>query len=353
MRDTAPDSQRIDPPRAIWTIAIPLAAITAVWLAGAIWSFGEQTDFAHAKAFRIPQLLPLVFDGLAFSMAATAWSAVLDGRSAGSARLGTLLAIGASAASNAAWAWERSHGRVDTVTLAAAVPVVANVAFEVLLGELRRRIQRKRGLPPPVPVPAPRLVRLVLSPWSTYIAWRRLVLAATDPALAFAAVAASRDARQRAGAPTLPAAASTAERTTAVPVLPGLEPVARCAEADAQRPAAPPTASPDAQQPMRSDTTPTNALPDAQPPAPLALPQRIALRGGGELSDDMVIEAIQRRVEEAHRQGASPSQRELQQLVTDAHPGAPRPGPRRLQRLVEQIIAGGAGHTATTDDLAS
>jgi hypothetical protein len=53
------------------------------------------------------------------------------------------------------------------------------MAFEVLLAELRRQVQRRRGGPAPVAVPYPRLIRLVLAPWQTFRAWRELVLRIT------------------------------------------------------------------------------------------------------------------------------------------------------------------------------
>lgn len=165
-----------------WPLCIALVTIAGVWAAGAVWSFGEQTLFARAKHFDIPQLLPLVLDGFAVAMASVAWASSMDGRSAGFARCGTLVAIAGSATSNSVWAWERAAD-VTTVVIAAAVPVVSGAAFEVLLGEIRHTVQRSRGLPVPVPITGPRPIRLILSPWKTFAAWRRLVLAATDPAL--------------------------------------------------------------------------------------------------------------------------------------------------------------------------
>lgn len=163
--------------------ALALTAVAAVWACGAVWSFEEQTRFAASCGFTLPQLLPLVLDGLALSLAALAYAAALDGRAAVLARLGTVVAVGASAASNGAWAWTRTDtgGGVDleTVILAAGVPVAANLAFEVLLSELRRQVQRRRGMPAPVPIPWPRLIRWVLSPWATMRQWRRLVLELT------------------------------------------------------------------------------------------------------------------------------------------------------------------------------
>jgi hypothetical protein len=335
MRSAAPTRPQ-QPQRAsriTWPLVIALLSIAAVWIGGAVWSFGEQTDYAHAKGFEVPQLLPLVLDGLAFAMASVAWAAVLDGRSAGFARIGTVLAIAGSASSNGAWAWERSGHDVGTVALAVAVPIAANVAFEVLLGEIRRTVQRSRGLPAPVPVPAPRVVRLVLSPFATFASWRRLVLAATDPRIAFAAITgdAQRDAELADAAMRIAPQDATDPPAEdpwdyASPVIEAERIAASAAPGAAHHPAALTAAAPDAQR-------------SAALPAAPARPQRIALKAG-ELTDDQIITAIRTRVVEAHHRGASPSQRELQQLVDELHPGAPRPGPRRLQRLVEQILAG-------------
>ena len=161
---------------------VALSAVTGVWVAGAVWSFEEQTAFAANRGFALPWLLPLTVDGLAVAMATVAFAAALDGRAAVSARLGTALAVAASATSNSAWAWTRSDGDPGTVALAAGVPVAANLAFEVLLSELRRQVHRRRGMPAPVAVPWPRLVRVALAPIGTAREWRRAVLALTSPA---------------------------------------------------------------------------------------------------------------------------------------------------------------------------
>jgi hypothetical protein len=171
--------------------AIPLRfallITAAVWAMGCVWSFREQTLFAHAKGFHLPWLLPAVIDGLAIALACVAYAASLDGRPGVVARLGTAVAVAASAASNATFAWQRS-GDTTTVVLAAGVPVAANLAFEVLLHELRRQVLRRRGLPAPVAVPYPRMIRLVLAPVSTLHQWRRLVLDLTvlEPPVAVA-----------------------------------------------------------------------------------------------------------------------------------------------------------------------
>ena len=164
-------------------IRLALATVAAVWLLGCVWSFQEQSQFAAAKGFELPHLLPLVIDGFAVSMATVAWAASLDARPAVAARLATLAAVAASSGSNGVWAWLRTEHDAVTVTIAVAVPVAANLAFEVLLAELRRQVQRRRGLPAPVAVVYPRVIRLVLAPWSTFTAWRRQVLILTAPTI--------------------------------------------------------------------------------------------------------------------------------------------------------------------------
>ena len=57
---------------------------------------------------------------------------------------------------------------IGIVAIAIAVPVAANLAFEVLLAELRRQVQRRRGLPAPVALPALRAIRVVLAPGQTF-----------------------------------------------------------------------------------------------------------------------------------------------------------------------------------------
>lgn len=156
-----------------------LAGVATVWVLGCVWSFHEQRDFAAAKYFTHPWLLPLVIDGMAAAMAGVAYAASLDGRAAVAARVATAVAVMASAASNATWASERSAADPATVTLAISVPVMANLAFEVLLSELRRQVQRRRGQPAPVAVPYPRMIRIALAPASTFAEWRKIVLEIT------------------------------------------------------------------------------------------------------------------------------------------------------------------------------
>ena len=167
-------------------LGLALSAVTAVWAFGAVWSFTEQSAFARAKGFSDPALLPLVLDGLAVAMAGVAFAASLDARPAVGARLGTALAVAASAASNGLWAAERSALPTGpdwtTVAIGAGIPIAANIAFEVLLGELRRQVQRHRGLPAPAALPSLRLVRLLLDPPAAFTEWRAEVLARTAPA---------------------------------------------------------------------------------------------------------------------------------------------------------------------------
>jgi hypothetical protein len=156
-----------------------LVAVGTVWILGCVWSYQEQSAFATSKGFTFPHLLPLVIDGFAVSMAGVAWAASLDARPAIPARLATLVAVAASSTSNGVWAYLRAHHDITTVILGIAVPVAANLAFEVLLAELRRQVQRRRGLPPPVAVPYPRLIRIALAPWQTFRDWRSLILEIT------------------------------------------------------------------------------------------------------------------------------------------------------------------------------
>lgn len=180
--------ERRDAARSAWErfkVALPLRlallGVAAVWLLGCLWSLREQNAFAAASGFLTPWVLGLVLDGLAISCAGVAYAASLDGRAAVMARLILALGVAASATSNAVWAAERSGGQVATIALAAGVPVAANVAFEVLLGERRRVVKRRRGLAAPAPVEPPRLIRLLLSPVAEPRAWRARVLAVTAP----------------------------------------------------------------------------------------------------------------------------------------------------------------------------
>jgi hypothetical protein len=275
-----------------------LLATGAVWAMGCVWSFREQALFAQAKGFHLPWLLPAVIDGLAIALACVAYAASLDGRPGVVARLGTAVAVAASAVSNATFAWQRS-GDHTTVVLAAGVPLAANLAFEVLLHELRRQVLRRRGLPAPTAVPYPRLIRVVLAPISTLRQWRRLVLdmttlqpaspvigattsaslpdaSAPAPGVSVSALASGSDAsaHQRAGASATPATDASAPRTAAEPLTPDADattrPDAPPAWQTASRPApaaaAPQLTSPDTRQMIQSDArqhNPADAVPDA------------------------------------------------------------------------------------------
>lgn len=206
---TSPESEQRPPGfwrrmRAALPMRTALCAVAAVWVLGCVWSFQEQSAFAASKGFVFPHLLPLVIDGFAVSMAGVSWAASLDARPAVPARLATLVAVAASSVSNGVWAWLRAGHDTVTVALGVAVPIAANLAFEVLLAELRRQVQRRRGLPPPVPVPYPRLIRLVLAPWATFFEWRTLVLAVTalpHPAAPSAATTATQVSAEAALSP--------------------------------------------------------------------------------------------------------------------------------------------------------
>lgn len=166
-------------------MALALTGVMVVVISGDVWSFREQTDLARELDFDLPWLLPVVLDGLAAALASVTFAASLDGRAAAGARLGTALAVAASAASNLCAAGLRLG--VDSprdhvaLTIAAGIPVAANLAWEVILGELRRQVMRRRGMPAPVPIQWPRVIRVVLAPRSTVTRWRRVVLEATDP----------------------------------------------------------------------------------------------------------------------------------------------------------------------------
>ncbi len=278
-----------------------LLATGAVWAMGCVWSFREQALFAQAKGFHLPWLLPAVIDGLAIALACVAYAASLDGRPGVVARLGTAVAVAASGASNATFAWQRSGDRT-TVVLAAGVPLAANLAFEVLLHELRRQVLRRRGLPAPAAVPYPRLIRVVLAPVSTLRQWRRLVLdlttlqpappvadtatrasvpdaSAPAPGVSVSAPASGPDAsaHQGADASATPAREAPAPGTAAEPLTPDADadaatrPDAPPAWQTASRPASADAAalqltSPDTRQMIQSDARqrdPADAVPGA------------------------------------------------------------------------------------------
>jgi len=240
-----------------------LVTVGVVWLLGCVWSFQEQSAFAASKGFTFPHLLPLVIDGFAVSMAGVSWAASLDARPAILARLAMVVAVGASSASNGVWAWLRTHHDVVAVALGVTVPVSANMAFEVLLTELRRQVQRHRGLPAPVAVPYPRLIRLALAPWRTFRSWRDLVLHITaDHTLVSERSAATKSFVARHPGPGVPPSPTSG----AVP-----EPTASAAAALLPGPP-PPLQSP--QQSLRRDPVPV----PARPPEPEHRPSPVAAR---------------------------------------------------------------------------
>ncbi len=169
--------------RVSWPLIVSLVLIAGVWVAGAVWSYDHQSRFAESLGFHHGYLLPAVADGLPVAMAAVAFSAALDGRPATVARLGTALAVAASSASNGIYAWRRSGHDLTTVIVAVAIPVMAAVAFEVLLGEIRKQVLQRRGATPPAPIPLLRPIRVLLDPAHEIGQWRRTVLAVTDPAV--------------------------------------------------------------------------------------------------------------------------------------------------------------------------
>lgn len=240
-----------------------LVAVGVVWLLGCVWSFQEQSAFAASKGFAFPHLLPLVIDGFAVSMAGVSWAASLDARPAIPARLATVVAVGASSASNGVWAYLRTHHDLVTVVLGVAVPVAANLAFEVLLAELRRQVQRRRGLPPPVAVPYPRLIRLLLAPWQTIRTWRTLVLEITSMDLAV-----SRP--EPAPAPG-PAGIAGPAAPAAGPSVEGPSPSAEAAPAVVE-PAHRPDGSALTRQPSSPPIAPSAAITPAEPAQPVAVP---------------------------------------------------------------------------------
>jgi hypothetical protein len=168
-------------------LIIALVVVAGVWAAGAVWSFEHQSKFATSLGFHFGFLLPLVADGLPVAMAAVGFAAAIDGRPATAARLGTALAVAASATSNGMYADRRTNhghgGDLTTIVVAVAIPVLAAIAFEVLLGEMRKQVLQRRGQPAPTPIPPLRLARVLLSPRNEISEWRRHVLRVTDPTI--------------------------------------------------------------------------------------------------------------------------------------------------------------------------
>ncbi|WP_322755985.1 DUF2637 domain-containing protein [Frankia sp. Cas3] len=204
-------------------LLLALVLVAAVWAAGCVWSFEEQRTFAHRLGFHVDWLLPTVADGLPVAMAAVAFAAAVNGRAATAARLGTLLAVGGSVASNALNAATRTHGDRTTIVVAAAIPVLAGIAFEVLLGELRKQVLHRRGLATPAPIPTLRPVRLVLSPRTAWTEWRTAVLLATAPGSRPSTPDTHVPAEATPGWDALPVH-PTLPSGTSVPALPGSHP---------------------------------------------------------------------------------------------------------------------------------
>lgn len=165
-------------------LIIAYFATSVVWGLGALWSFTEQTRAAAALGFEIPWVLPVLLDGLGVALALVAVSAALDARSAVLIRLGVLAAIAGSGYFNVVGVlirWDGAQPLWQPITMALVAPVSSNLALEVLLSATRRHVQRLRGLPPPVAVPAPHPLRLISAPITTFRAWRQVVLVMTDP----------------------------------------------------------------------------------------------------------------------------------------------------------------------------
>jgi Protein of unknown function (DUF2637) len=218
------------------TTAVLVAAllgVAAVWGLSAWWSFAEQTAAADHLHFRHPAVLPWTLDGLACALALTAFAAALDSRPAVAARLGVFAALSGSVWSNGLGVHIRAAGLDDekaALLVAVIVPLSAFIAFEVLLGQVRRLVFRWRGLPAPAPLPTLRVTRLLLAPRKAFGEWRRAVLDVTDPLIvvgpADVAVA------------SLPSGSATPDAGVAVPPVGGASPTTA--------PAAPPGAGADA-----------------------------------------------------------------------------------------------------------
>jgi hypothetical protein len=338
-----------------------LMAVSTVWILGCVWSYQEQSAFAASKGFTFPHLLPLVIDGFAVSMAGVAWAASLDARPAIPARLATIVAVAASSASNGAWAYLRAHHDLTTVVLGVTVPIAANLAFEVLLAELRRQVQRRRGLPPPVAIPYPRLIRIALAPFNTFKTWRTLVLELTalehtvtttaphhrpEPGIPTTATAVAQvaPAAPRAAA-SAPAAAVARRADTALPAGHTPEPAAHPAYAKtpAETTAAPapadhrdaPTAYPDRHMPAEpaqwrpqptstGNGTPAAAPRYAEPHPPVERPRAAARPAAPQQPEPRYTEPQRPEPQRPEPQRIAPPQ---------APPAAPRQ-PAATQRTV-------------------
>lgn len=207
-------------------LLIGVALTVTVWLVTAVANYGEQYRWARdTGGFSVPGLVPLAADGFVAALAVLATVAACDARTAVPARTGTAVGILGSAAWSGAIAWDRtmhidgyrpdgSTVRVPeylAVVVAVAVPAVSAVALEAALAEIRRTVMRIRGLAAPVPLAHPRVLRWVLSPFGTAVAWRRYVLDATAGEVGGTQVPASVEV------PSTQVPASVEVRSTQVP----------------------------------------------------------------------------------------------------------------------------------------
>lgn len=288
-------------------LGLALFFVAAVWAAGAAWSYDEQRSFADHLGFLLPWLLPLTIDGFAFSLAGVAYAAALDGRAAIQARLMTAVAIGASSASNATWAALRFGDGPNTldgealaaVVIAAAVPVASLISFEVLLGELRRAVWRRRGEPAPPAIPVLRPVRLALAPRVAFTEWRAEVLRRTTPT-----PVAEGGEPSATGQPASPVATSPApgEAQTTAP------------EAGGTPPADPPRGRSTNSRPAsrKRTATPTGRTREEVAAAYV----RSTLDAGGTPSRRGLIDAVRAA---GHGIGTDPAEALLQQLTAGPH----------------------------------
>lgn len=343
--DTTPSTDRLPSQESSSRLpmALALAVVAIVWVGGCVWSFEEQTSFATFKGFHLPWLLPLVIDGLAIAMAAVAFAAALDSRPAVFARLGIAFSVALSATSNASWAWERSKGDPGTIALAIVVPVLANLAFEVLLSESRRQVLRRRGQPAPVSLPYPRLARLLLSPFSTFLQWRRLVLDATDLGPQFAA------AKAAATNATVATVASAPERATpAAP--PALRPAPAPATEGATQPQQPSSAL-SAVDPQLAALVRNGKVGSTRNTEPRngAKPQVSAAVAGSaaDRSDATYMRIVQPLVAESiAATGAAPSQRSVRTAIEAKV--QPAPGFKKVGELIRRATEAHRERSAQT-----
>lgn len=173
--------------RSIRTGTIAVTAAGTVWAAVSVLNYSEQERWASTAGIAIPALLPLALDGLWIALATVAVIASLDGRAGIAARIGTAVSVLASSAVSGDAAYRRTASDTlaptpewDTIIVTACLPVISCIAMEVALAEVRRQVQASRGRRPPVPIPVPRMIRIVMSPVRTMREWRRTVLALTD-----------------------------------------------------------------------------------------------------------------------------------------------------------------------------